>query len=145
MEMDLTLKIITLIALITFIILSVFAINSLISASKLIKEINNTLQDLSKDLIKTLNKLSSDFNELKHKSESSLNLLDGLSKELTVSAQTFNKNTQGLTKTISNYTGLFDKVHERIAPPINEVAVYISAIAKAITTFSGILSRTKKD
>ncbi|MFC2131383.1 hypothetical protein ACFLSQ_08100 [Bacteroidota bacterium] len=143
MEMDIALKIVALSALITFMLLAVFAMISLVSAVKSMREVNTTINNLSKDLGKSIEDISNNLENIKTKLSESLDSFDITAKQITATSKALEEGTKGISGTISLYSNLFNKIHSKIANPISDVAVYISAAAKAFTTFSKIMTRSK--
>ncbi|MFH1051721.1 MAG: DUF948 domain-containing protein [bacterium] len=143
MEMDLALKIFAIAALIAFILLSIFAIVSLIGALKNLREVTQSIEKFAQQLDVSLNRISNDFGEIKVRLSHSLDNFDSASEQITSATKSLQDGTQGVLKTVSSFTGLFDRLYDKIVIPVNEVTLYVSAIGKAVTTFSKFLGKGK--
>jgi len=137
MDMDIALKIVALTALIAFILLSVFAIIFLVGALKSMREVTQTIERLSKQLDISLRQIRDDFDQITSRLGQSLDNFDIASRQIASTTKSLQDNTEGVFKTMSSYTGLFNRLYDKIALPVNEVILYASAIGKAVKTFTG--------
>ena len=140
MEMDVTLKFITMLALISFIVFMAFAIFSLTKSLKILQSINNNMDKLSKDLVDSINNVTVDIDEIKVELFKSMESFNDTSVQFKNTAKAIEYGTANINRTISQYTGLADNIYNRIYMPVSKTGNYISAITKAVSVFTGFLS-----
>lgn len=128
--MDLYVDIASLTALIVFIILAIYAISSL-------SKVNSLLVDLKPKIEKSLDGLE----ELKDKSIESMTNADETSKNFASLAKTVENQVEEIEGIIKPYKQLANDVYSKVYRPINNSAVIVSAINKAVSTFTERLRR----
>ena len=144
MEMDLAIQIFAIAALIAFILLSIFAIVSLVGALRNMREVTQTIENLSKQLDVSLRHIRDDFDQITNRLGQSLDNFDSASRQIATTTKSLQEGTEGIIKTVSSYTGLFNRLYDKISLPINEAILYVSAIGKAVTTFTHFFSGKEK-
>ncbi|ROL61883.1 hypothetical protein D9V86_03560 [Bacteroidetes/Chlorobi group bacterium ChocPot_Mid] len=142
--MDIALKIVALSALIAFILLSIFAIISLVGALRSMKDITSNIERLSRQLDISLKQIRDDFDQITNRLSQSLDNLDSATMQIASTTKSLQNGTDGILKTVNSYTGLFNRLYEKIALPVNEVILYSSAIGKAVTTFTSFFKGRNK-
>lgn len=130
--MDLTIQIISLIALVAFIVLTVYVVISL-----------NSMRKLSDDATKSLFMLTKDINEIKFKLIESLENIDNTAKQISLSTQLMEEDVNSVTSMFKPFNELANVVYDKISPPIIQTATLISAISKAVNVFTNLLSGKK--
>lgn len=144
MEMDATLKFITLLALLSFIVFMVFAIISLTKSVKTLQSISDNVDKMSKDLVTSINNITVDIDEIKVELFKSMENFNETSTQFKNTAKVIENGTASVNRTISLYTGLFDSFHNKIYTPVSRTGTYISAITKAVSAFTGFLANRNK-
>ena len=144
MEMDLALKIFAIAAMLAFIILAVFAIVSLVGALRNMSEVTQSIENLSKQLDISLKHIRDDFDQITIRLGQSLDNFDSASRQIATATKSLQEGTEGIIKTVSSYTGLFNRLYDSISLPVNEIILYSSAIGKAVSVFTGFFAGKNK-
>jgi uncharacterized protein YoxC len=131
--MELTLQIAALASVVAFIILVIYAVSSLKSMSRMID-----------NAVKSLDKLTSDFTELKDKTIISLGTIDITAKQITTATQKIEEGANSIIAVAAPFQRLADNVYYKIAPPIIHLVTLISAVTKAVSVFTGVLTGKKE-
>jgi predicted PurR-regulated permease PerM len=144
MDLDIAFKIAGFTAVIAFILLIVYTIFMISNFIKSLHKFNINFIKVSKDVSESINEIKRDFTDIKSKIDISLEQFNQTAEQISITAKTIDTGTRGITDTIKIYSDLFSNLHSKIVRPLNEAAVYVSATAKAFTTFTKLLTKSKE-
>jgi len=143
MDLSAILEIISLVAIVTFIVLAIFIIITLNSATKLIDEASKSLERLSSNLTESMKQIQIDMDDLKDRVGNSLYKFDRLADSLATTSEKVETEVDKYIQTISPLHNLIKNSYNRIALPISSSVITLSAIFKAINTFTNHFSKKK--
>ena len=127
-----------------FIVISVVIIVFIFKLSKFLSDTTSSLDHLSKELSETLRDLSSDINDMKNKMITTLDGVNIVTNQLTITAKTIDEELHTVTGILGPVENLVNTVYHKIFLPVNQVASLISASSKAINTFVAVLTKGRK-
>lgn len=158
--MEFALKISAFIALIAFTILAIFAMVSLSGIVKSIKELSNNvsgaLVDFSKlrerimvsldeisDLKSQLSTTLDDFSDVKVKAIETLDNANNTTEQISLAASDLQEKANSVLNIFKPFETLARTAYAKVAPPVMMTTGVISAISKAVSVFSNVLSKKK--
>lgn len=158
--MEFALKISAFIALIAFTILAIFAMVSLSGIVKSIRELSvnfsRALMDMSKlreRIMVSLDEMSDlksqvattldDFSDVKVKAIETLDNANKTTNQISLAANEIKEKANNLFNIFKPFESLAKSAYSKVAPPVMITTGVISALSKAISVFSNVLSKKK--
>ncbi len=139
--MDETLKVILIITSLSFIVFIIFMMFIFLNINKSLNDLKININKLIDELIRSIKLIDDDLNSLKKDITESLNNINQTSTQITTAAKSFEIGFNGLSDTINRYKNVANTINDIIMKPVSNIALYSSALSKAISTFKGFMKR----
>lgn len=139
--MDETLKVILIITSVGFIIFMVFILFIFININKAVNELKHHANKLIDEIVRSIKIIDADLNSLKDDISKSLSNFNQTSMQLTLTAKSLERGFNDISEITSRYKNLTNKINEIVIKPISSIALYTSAISKALSTFKDFMKK----
>ncbi len=144
MELDIAIRIFALIALVSFIVLAIIASVFFGKTTRELSKLNEDLSKMSKELVSSFKNIDESVAEAKVALTRSLENFDQTSAEFKTSLAEIRSKSKSFLNSLDSMGKLIDGTRQKISPPVNEAASYLSATAKAVSTFLAVAGKFKK-
>ncbi|MEM4261109.1 MAG: DUF948 domain-containing protein [Candidatus Woesearchaeota archaeon] len=134
-DLDFAIKIVAIIALLSVVILTMYVVISLRSAKKLMDEASNAMIKLTDEISKSMKMITKDITDFKEQAIISLKNIDELSEQIQNTTQKLENEIDEVSNIFQPFSKLSNDLYNKIAPPVNRAASFITATSKAINTF----------
>lgn len=139
MELDVILKISSIVVLFALLVLIVFLIFYLANINKFIKQTISEILSFSQNIEFTTKKLANDIDELKERLNVSMENLDNATIQIKKSFQNIDYNVNVIKNIFSPFQDLSKYVYDRVSGPLQTTARTISGVSKFVKVFLDFL------
>jgi methyl-accepting chemotaxis protein len=141
MELTPLLEIVAIAALLAFILMIGFFLALMKSASKLLNETGNTIDNFAKSVTDSMDKINKDISELKVELVESLETMNTAVWKASETISSIHNEFDRVATITHAFEGLATQVYNVIAPPINKTTLLISALTKGSKAFKYIMRK----